>query len=78
MVIVGVGLIGGSLGLALKRTGFTGRRVGVSRPETVAQALELDVVDEGWGYEELDRAKSAGAPTPGPSLPMSAVPSVVS
>ena len=56
MVIVGVGLIGGSLGLALKRTGFTGRRVGVSRSETVAQALELGVIDEGWGYDQLDKA----------------------
>ena len=51
-----MGLIGGSLGLALKRTGFAGRRVGVSRPETVAQALELGVIDEGWSYGQLDKA----------------------
>lgn len=56
MVIIGVGLIGGSMGLALKRTGFGGRLVGVSRSATIAQALELGVIDEGWGYDELDRA----------------------
>ncbi|HIG18390.1 MAG TPA: prephenate dehydrogenase/arogenate dehydrogenase family protein, partial [Candidatus Handelsmanbacteria bacterium] len=36
--IIGVGLIGGSLGLALRRTGFTGEIVGVSRNETIEQA----------------------------------------
>ena len=51
-----MGLIGGSIGLALKRTGFGGRLVGVSRPATIARALELGVVDEGWGYDELERA----------------------
>ena len=42
--------------MALKRTGFGGRLVGVSRPATIARALELGVVDEGWGYDELERA----------------------
>lgn len=51
-----MGLIGGSLGLALKRVGFGGRLVGVSRPATIARALELGVVDEGWGYDELAHA----------------------
>ena len=55
-VIVGVGLIGGSIGLALKRTGFGGQLVGVSRPATIARALELGVIDEGWGYDELGQA----------------------
>ena len=44
------------MGLALRRGGFTGRLVGVSRPETLAQALDLGVIDEGWPYGELDRA----------------------
>jgi len=56
VVIVGVGLIGGSMGLALKRTGFGGRLVGVSRRQTIDTALELGVIDEGWTYEELPRA----------------------
>lgn len=51
-----MGLIGGSVGLALKRTGYEGRIVGVSRHETVEQACALGVVDEGWGYDELGRA----------------------
>ena len=55
-VIVGVGLIGGSIGLALKRTGFGGQLVGVSRPATIDRALELGVIDEGWGYDELGQA----------------------
>jgi prephenate dehydrogenase len=56
IVIVGVGLIGGSMGLALKRVGFKGQRVGVSRSETLAEALRLDVVDQGYTYEELGAA----------------------
>ncbi|MEW6750953.1 MAG: prephenate dehydrogenase [Candidatus Latescibacterota bacterium] len=56
IAIVGVGLIGGSMGLALKRTGYGGRIVGVSRAATVDQACALGVIDEGWEYEELERA----------------------
>ena len=39
IAIVGVGLIGGSLGLALKRSGSASHVVGVSRPETIDRAL---------------------------------------
>jgi prephenate dehydrogenase len=51
-----VGLIGGSFGLALKRAGFSGRIVGVSRGPTLDTARQMGVIDEGWTYEELDRA----------------------
>ena len=51
-----MGLIGGSFALGLKRTGFTGTVVGVSRKETIDRALELGAIDEGWGYDQLDRA----------------------
>lgn len=44
------------MGLALKRTGFGGRLVGVSRRETLDRALELGVIDEGWTYEDLPEA----------------------
>ncbi len=44
------------MGLALKRIGSQARIVGVSRAETIEQALALGVIDEGWTYEELDRA----------------------
>lgn len=45
--IVGVGLLGGSVGLALRRAGFLGRRVGVGRrAESLATAIEYGAVDE--------------------------------
>ncbi len=46
VAIVGVGLIGGSFALALKRAGFGGRVIGVSSPPVVAAALERGVIDE--------------------------------
>jgi prephenate dehydrogenase len=56
VAIVGVGLIGGSLGLALRRAGFTGRIAGISRPATIEQALAVGAIDEGWDYAHLERA----------------------
>src|SRR5581483_7055270 len=44
--IVGVGLIGGSFALALRKAGFKGKIIGVSSPETVKVALERGVIDE--------------------------------
>ncbi len=47
LVIFGVGLIGGSLALALKQQGAVKRVVGVGRrPESLQQALSLGVIDE--------------------------------
>ena len=57
--IIGVGLIGGSLGLALRRTGFAGEIVGVSRDETIARAVDLGAVDRGVDYDHL--AEGVGA-----------------
>ncbi len=46
ITIWGVGLIGGSLGLALKANGFKGERVGLGRRlSTLKQALARDAVD---------------------------------
>lgn len=46
ITIWGVGLIGGSLGLALKANGFTGERVGLGRRlSTLKQALARDAID---------------------------------
>jgi prephenate dehydrogenase len=39
VAIIGVGLIGGSLGLALQKAGFTGRILGVSSTRTLTAAL---------------------------------------
>lgn len=45
--IVGVGLLGGSIGLALRAAGFAGTRVGVGRRESsLSKALACDAVDE--------------------------------
>ncbi len=52
--IVGVGLMGGSLALALKSAGLARHVVGISRPETVESAIRLGVIDDGGGYDELE------------------------
>lgn len=45
--IIGVGLIGGSLGLALRRRGLAGQVTGVSRrPESLQTALARGAIDE--------------------------------
>lgn len=46
VAIVGVGLIGGSFALALRKAGFAGRILGVSSPAATAAALERGVIDE--------------------------------
>jgi prephenate dehydrogenase len=45
VAIFGVGLIGGSFALALRKAGFSGRILGVSSPDTTQRALELKVID---------------------------------
>lgn len=50
--IVGVGLIGGSFALGLRKIGFDGRIVGVSSPAALAEALRLGVIDEGLPLAE--------------------------
>ena len=46
VAIFGVGLIGGSFGLALKKAGFQGTIVGVSSEATLRAALERGAIDE--------------------------------
>lgn len=56
LAIIGVGLIGSSLALSLKRTGYAKHIIGCSRSEaTISKALELGVIDEGT----TDPAKAA-------------------
>jgi len=58
IAIFGVGLIGGSFALALRKAGFSGRILGVSSAATLNRALELEVIDAGVparaGAEEAD------------------------
>jgi len=44
--VAGVGLIGGSFALALRKAGFKGKIIGVSSSPTIAAALERSVIDE--------------------------------
>jgi len=53
LVVVGVGLIGGSFALALKQAGAVGRVVGVGRSErNIRRALELKIIDRAGDFDE--------------------------
>lgn len=52
VAIAGVGLIGGSFGLALRAAGYAGRIVGVSRPATIGKAIDRGAIDSGVSLEE--------------------------
>jgi prephenate dehydrogenase len=56
VAIVGVGLIGGSFGLALKKAGFNGAVLGVSSEASLGAALERGAIDRG-----VTLAEAAGA-----------------
>jgi prephenate dehydrogenase len=49
ITIIGVGLIGGSFGLAARQAGFRGRIVGCDREDVLARARERQVIDDGFG-----------------------------
>ena len=51
VAIVGVGLIGASFALALKKCGFTGRILGVSSEGALRAGLESGAIDEGCSLE---------------------------
>ena len=52
VAIVGVGLIGGSFGLALRRSGFDGSILGVSSARSIDEALERGAINRGATLEE--------------------------
>ena len=52
VVIVGVGLIGGSFALALRKAGFKGRIIGVSSAKTIKAARERGAIDEAATLEQ--------------------------
>jgi len=58
IVLYSVGLLGGSIGLALRNSGFKGRIIGLSSPEKLQVALKLGCIDEGFPYEKLDETVS--------------------
>lgn len=52
VTIAGVGLIGGSFAMAIRKAGFDGEILGVSSPRSIDQALALGVIDRGVTLEE--------------------------
>jgi len=53
VTVVGVGLIGGSMALALKEKGIAKKIIGVGRSATsIAKAIELGIIDEALPLEE--------------------------
>jgi hypothetical protein len=62
ITIVGVGLIGGSFALALKKHGYKGTIVGCDREAVLQSALAKGVVDRGLPHpEEAIAGKDHGA-----------------
>jgi len=58
VVIVGVGMIGGSLGLAIKRKHRDIKVIGISSSAAVKSALDMGAITEGCRYEDLEDAVS--------------------
>jgi prephenate dehydrogenase len=53
ITIYSVGLLGGSIGLALKESGYKGIIIGLSSPSSIDTALSLGCIDEGYSYDRL-------------------------
>ena len=53
IAIYSVGLLGGSLGLAFRQSGYKGKIIGLSSKASIEKAVELGCIDEGYGYDEL-------------------------
>jgi len=47
ITIIGTGLVGGSLGLALRKGGFAGKIVGSDRPDVLGRAKRMGAISEG-------------------------------
>ncbi len=52
IAVVGVGLIGGSFALAMRKAGFRGRVIGVSSSKATGEALGLGVIDQAAPLDE--------------------------
>ena len=53
ITICSVGLLGGSLGLAFKTSGFKGTIIGLSSRKNIDAAKSLGCIDEAFGYDAL-------------------------
>jgi prephenate dehydrogenase len=52
ITILGAGLIGGSLALAIRKAGYTGRIIGCDRETVLMQARDFGAIDEGGASPE--------------------------
>jgi prephenate dehydrogenase len=52
VVVVGVGLIGGSFAAGIRKAGFRGEIVGVSSPDTIRQAVDMGIIQRGALLED--------------------------
>ena len=70
LAIIGVGLIGGSLSLALKAKGAVGRVIGVGRSAAnLREALQLGIIDAVATLDEAARADIIFVATPVAQMP---------
>lgn len=70
LAIIGVGLIGGSLSLALKAKGAVGRVIGVGRSRTnLDEALRLGIIDAVAALEDAAKADIIFVATPVAQMP---------
>ncbi|MBD3316135.1 MAG: prephenate dehydrogenase/arogenate dehydrogenase family protein [Chitinivibrionales bacterium] len=60
IIIYSVGLLGGSLGLAVRKAGYGGKIIGLSSPDGIAKAQEVGCIDEGMGYDQLSKVVAEG------------------
>ena len=58
IVIYSVGLLGASIGLAFRKSGFKGNIIGLSSEKAIKKAIELGSVDEGYTYDKLEEVVS--------------------
>jgi len=56
IAIAGVGLIGGSFGLAMREAGFTGEIIGVSSPAALEEGLRIGAITRGASLAEAAQA----------------------
>ena len=75
ITLIGVGLIGGSFVLDLKRQGLVEKVVGIDlNPENLARALERKVIDE--AYESICHASVSGADWVVIATPVATLPAI--
>lgn len=54
ILIYSVGLLGSSIGLGLKKSGYQGKIIGLSSPENIKTAQIFGCIDEGYSYNDLE------------------------